>query len=67
MLYCLKKKNGAEYELLDKREPDSKGIIAPGTLMWKTDYENLLLHRDKKGTPQVPLNSIIEKYVIKTR
>jgi hypothetical protein len=35
--------------------------------MWKTDYENLLLHRDKKGTPQVPLNSIIEKYVIKTR
>ncbi len=65
--YCLKKPNGAEYELLDKREPGSKGIIAPGTLMWKTDYDNLLLHRDKKGTPEVPLNSIIEKYVIKTR
>lgn len=65
--YCLKKPNGAEYELLDKREPGSKGIIAPGTLMWKTDYENLLRHRDNKGTPEVPLNSIIEKYVIKTR
>ncbi len=44
-----------------------KGIIAPGTLVWKSDYENLLLHRDKKGTPPVPLNSIIEKYLIKTR
>ena len=65
--YCLKKQNGAEYELLGEQEQGSKGIIAPGTLMWKTDYENLLLHRDKKETPQVPLNSIIEKYVIKTR
>jgi nucleoside-diphosphate kinase len=65
--YCLKKSNGSEYELLNNREPGSKGIIAPGTLMWKTDYENLLLHRGKNGSPAVSLNSIIEKYVMKTR
>lgn len=65
--YCLKKADGGEYVLLNSREPGSKGIIAPGTLMWQSDYENLLLHRDGKGSPTVPLNSIIEKYVIKTR
>jgi nucleoside-diphosphate kinase len=65
--YCSQQSEGGNYQLLTAQEPGSKGIIAPGTLMWKTDYENLLLHRDKKGTPQVPLNSIIEKYVIKTR
>ena len=65
--YCSQQSEGGEYRLLTTREPGSKGIIAPGTLMWKTDYENLLLHRDNKGTPEVPLNSIIEKYVIKTR
>jgi nucleoside-diphosphate kinase len=65
--YCSQQSEGGNYRLLTTPEPGSTGIIAPGTLMWKTDYENLLLHRDKKGTPQVPLNSIIEKYVIKTR
>jgi nucleoside-diphosphate kinase len=65
--YCSQESEGGNHRLLTTREPGSKGIIAPGTLMWKTDYENLLLHRNKKGTPLVPLNSIIEKYVIKTR
>ena len=65
--YCSQQSEGGEYRLLTTPEPGSKGIIAPGNLIWKTDYENLLLHRDKEGTPQVPLNSIIEKYVIKTR
>ena len=65
--YCSQQSEGGEYQLLTTREPGSKGIIAPGTLIWKTDYENLLLHRNKKGTPLVPLNSIVEKYVIKTR
>jgi nucleoside-diphosphate kinase len=65
--YCSQQSKGGDYQLLTAQETGSKGIIAPGTLMWKTDYENLLLHRDKKGTPKVPLNSIIEKYVIKTR
>jgi len=65
--YCSPQSEDGDYRLLTTPEPGSTGIIAPGALMWKTDYENLLLHRDKKGTPQVPLNSIIEKYVIKTR
>jgi nucleoside-diphosphate kinase len=65
--YCSQPSGGGNYRLLTTPEPGSTGIIAPGALMWKTDYENLLLHRDKKGTPLVPLNSIIEKYVIKTR
>jgi nucleoside-diphosphate kinase len=55
------------YQLYRSREPGCKGIIAPGTLVWQSDYENLLLYRDNKGTPPVPLNSIIEKYLIKTR
>jgi nucleoside-diphosphate kinase len=65
--YCSQQSEGGNYRLLTTSEPGSKGIIAPGTLMWKTDYENLCLHRDKKETPLAPLNSIIEKYVIKTR
>jgi hypothetical protein len=65
--YCSQESEGGNYRLLTAREPGSKGIIAPGTLMWKTDYENLLLHRNKNGSPTVSLNSIIEKYVIKTR
>lgn len=65
--YCLKGPDGGTYQLYTAREPGSKGIIAPGTLMWKTDYENLLLHRENKGSPAVPLNSIIEKYVMKTQ
>jgi len=55
-----------EYQLVGTREAGSKGIIAPGTLVWETDYKNLLLYRDKKGTPTVPLNAIIAKYIIKT-
>lgn len=58
---------GGNYQLLSAREPGCKGIIAPGSLLWKTDYDNLRLYRDKKGTPTVPLISIIEKYVIKTK
>jgi hypothetical protein len=65
--YCSQESEGGSHRLLTTREPGSKGIITPGTLMWKTDYENLLLHRDKNGSPTVSLNSIIEKYVIKTR
>lgn len=65
--YCFQKPGGGGYQLLTAREPGSKGIIAPGTLVWKTDYENLLLHRAGGGSPSVSLNSIIEKYVMKTR
>jgi len=65
--YCSPHAVDGHYQLLGGREPGCKGIIAPGNLVWKTDYDNLLLYRDKKGKPTGPLNSIIEKYVIKTR
>ncbi len=65
--YCSPRSVDGTYRLFNSREPGCKGIIAPGTLVWQSDYENLLLHRDKKGEAPVPLNSIIEKYVIKTR
>jgi nucleoside-diphosphate kinase len=65
--YCFQKPGCGAYQLLTSREPGSKGIIAPGTLVWKTEYENLRLHRDKNRSPSVSLNSIIEKYVMKTR
>jgi len=65
--YCSPLSATGSYQLLSTREPGSKGIIAPGSLLWKTDYDNLRLYRDKKGNPTVPLTSIIEKYVIKTR
>ena len=65
--YCLKESSGEGCRLLGTREPGSKGIVAPGALVWKTDYENLLLYRDKNGSPSVPINSIIAKYLLKTR
>ncbi len=65
--YTRRKPGRRDYQLLGTGEPGSKGIIAPGTLIWKTDYENLLLHRNGKGAPAVPLKSIVEKYLIKTR
>lgn len=65
--YCSPWSVDGTYRLFNSREPGCKGIIAPGTLVWKSDYENLLLYRDTTGKATVPLNSIIEKYVIKTR
>jgi len=65
--YFSKGSAAGENQLLNTREPGSKGIIAPGALVWKTDYENLLLYRDRQGSPPVPLNCIIAKYIIKTR
>ncbi|KPJ58531.1 MAG: hypothetical protein AMJ42_03120 [Deltaproteobacteria bacterium DG_8] len=65
--YYSKESGDGEYRLLNTREPGSKGIIAPGALVWETDYQNLLLYRDKRSSPTIPLNSIIAKYLIKTR
>ena len=65
--YFSKESGTGKSYLLSTREPGSKGIIAPGALVWKTDYENLLLYRNKQGLHSVPLNSIIAKYLIKTR
>lgn len=64
--YCLKKSGAGGYQLLSTREKGSKGVVAPGALVWKTDYENLLLYRDQKATPALSLNNIIAKYTIKT-
>lgn len=65
--YFSEKSGGGASRLLNAREPGSKCIIAPGTLVWETDYENLLIYRDKNGSPSIPLNSIIAKYILKTR
>jgi nucleoside-diphosphate kinase len=65
--YCLKKPGDRGYQLVKTMEPGSKGIIAPGAFVWKTDYDNLLCCRDRKSSPSVPLNSIIAKYIIKIK
>ena len=65
--YYSEKSGGGESQLLNSREPGSKCIIAPGNLVWETDYKNLLLYRDKNGSPSIPLNSIIAKHILKTR
>jgi hypothetical protein len=66
-LYCIRDSGDGGYHILSTREPESRGIIAPGALVWETDYRSLLLYRDKGGSPSLPLNSIIAKYLIKTR
>jgi len=65
--YCVKGSGDGEYHVLGSREPGSRGIIAPGALVWETDYKNLLLHKENAGPSSLPLNSIIVKYLIKTR
>jgi nucleoside-diphosphate kinase len=62
---CSRGPEDGEYKLLNSREPKGKCIIAPGSLVWKTDYENLLLYRDQKGSPTTPLKSIIAKHIIR--
>ncbi|MCK5009632.1 MAG: nucleoside-diphosphate kinase [Deltaproteobacteria bacterium] len=65
--YYSERSGDGESQILSSREPGSKCIVAPGSLVWETDYENLLAYRDKKGSPSIPLNSIIAKYILKTR
>jgi nucleoside-diphosphate kinase len=64
--HCAKKPVDGKYRLVDGKEPGSRCIIAPGTLVWQSDYESLGLYRGKKGSPSIPLNSIIAKHVIRT-
>jgi len=65
--YCVGGPEDGGYRVLGTREPGSRGIIAPGALVWETDYKNLLLYREGCGSPSLPLNSIIAKYLIKTK
>lgn len=44
---------------------NSKCIIAPGNLVWKTDYMDLIAYRDGKGEPSQPISHIIAKYRLK--
>ena len=65
--YFSKESGTGKGHLHKTREPGSKGILAPGALVWKTDYENLILYSTNQGSPSVPINSIVAKYLIKTR
>ena len=65
--YCIKDSGGDKTRVIGTREKGSKGIIGPGSLVWETDYKNLLLYRDGKGSPTIPLNSIIAKYILRTK
>ncbi|MGA1843227.1 MAG: nucleoside-diphosphate kinase [bacterium] len=44
----------------------SKCIIAPGNLVWKSDYQDLVEYRNGDRNPSQPLKSIIAKYALKT-
>jgi len=65
--YCVKGAEDGSPRVLSTREPGGRGIVAPGALVWETDYNDLLLYREGQGTPSQPLNSIIAKYLIKTK
>ncbi len=65
--YYSEKSGGGGSQVLGCREPDSKCIVAPGSLVWETDYVNLLVYRDKNGSPSMPLSSVVAKYILKTR
>lgn len=58
--------SGHGFKMLPNFQDCSKCIIAPGSLIWKTDYEDIIAYRDGKGTPSQPLKDIIAKYVLKT-
>lgn len=65
--YYSERPGDGDGQILGLREPGSKCIVAPGSLVWETDYENLLVYRNKNGSPSISLNSIIAKYILKTR
>jgi len=54
------------YKILPDYQNGSKCIIAPGNLVWKSDYQDILIYRDGHGTPSQPLKNIIAKYTLKT-
>lgn len=54
------------FKILPTFRDGSKGIIAPGNLVWKSDYQDIIAYRDGQGTPSQPLQNIIAKYTLKT-
>ena len=54
------------YQILADYRKGSKCIIAPGNLVWKSDYQDILTYQDGKGIASQPLKNIISKYTLKT-
>jgi nucleoside-diphosphate kinase len=54
------------FKILPTYQDGSKCIIAPGNLIWKSDYHDIIAFRDGKGNPEQPLKNIIAKYALKT-
>ena len=54
------------FKILPTYQDGSKCIIAPGNLVWKSDYQDILAYRNGKGNPSQPLKNVIAKYALKT-
>ena len=54
------------FRILPDFQDGSKCIIAPGNLVWKSDYKDIIAYRDEQSNPSQPLKNIIAKYTLKT-
>jgi nucleoside-diphosphate kinase len=54
------------FKIISTFQDDSKCIIAPGNLVWKSDYQDIIAYRDGLGRTHKPLKDIIAKYVLKS-
>ncbi len=65
--YLLKDTSSCQgFRILSKYMDGSKCIIAPGHLVWKTDYQDICAYRDELLCPAKPITHTIAKYLLKT-
>ncbi|MFH0925321.1 MAG: nucleoside-diphosphate kinase [bacterium] len=56
-------KDESSYQILSSYVKGSQCVVAPGSLVWKSDYNDLIAYRDNRGNNAVqPLSHIVAKY-----
>lgn len=53
------------FRILSNYSEGDKCLIAPGDLVWETDYRDIMTFRESRGSSQ-PINATIAKYTLKT-
>jgi nucleoside-diphosphate kinase len=64
LFYDTSSNNG--FKVSQTYQDGSKCIIAPGNLIWESDYHDIIAYRDGKGKASQSLKNIIAKYILKT-
>ena len=57
--------SGKDLQIVPSYVKGSKCIIAPGDLVWKNDYRDLIAYRDGEGKPSQSISHVIAKYRLK--